>query len=266
MFNGPVNVRYREIPVARLPVEAAGLRIAHISDLHLRGFDAAVAEAQALLMRLDYHVLVCTGDLGAHPEPVERTARLCRRFFEPLATRSLCLAVLGNHDSERLSDHREIPVRFLQDEWLTVRIGGSSIVVAGLNQSSGHRGDVDRALAGAAPDCVAVLLAHYPSIAYRVRDDRVRVVLCGHTHGGQIRLPGIGCIWAHDRIPGWMAWGLHAVRGRSLHVTAGIGVSWPLRFRFLCPPEVAVVTLRQAAGAVEMRRCESREALAEVVA
>lgn len=266
MFNGPVNVQYREIPVARLPVEADGLRIAHISDLHLRGFDATVAEAQALLMRLDYHVLVCTGDLGAHPEPVERTARLCRWFFDPLAARSQCLAILGNHDSDRLADCREIPVRFLQDEWLTVRVEGLSIVVAGLNQASGHRGDVDRALAGAAPDCVAVLLAHYPSAAYRVRDDRVRVVLCGHTHGGQVRFPWIGCIWAHDQIPGWMAWGLHVVHGRSLHVTAGIGVSSPLRFRFLCPPEVVVVTLRQAPGAPEERRCESRKALAEVAA
>ncbi|UCG15296.1 MAG: metallophosphoesterase family protein [Phycisphaerales bacterium] len=266
MFNGPVNVRYREIRVARLPIEADGLRIAHISDLHLRGFDVAVAEAQARLMRLDYHVLVCTGDLGAYPEPVERTARLCRLFFDPLADRSQCLAILGNHDSERLADCQEIPVRFLRDEWLTVRVGGLSIVVAGLNQASGHHGDVDRALAGAPPDCVAVLLAHYPSAVYRVRDDRVRVVLCGHTHGGQIRFPGIGCLWAHDRIPGRLAWGLHAIHGRSLHVTAGIGVSWPLRFRFLCPPEVVVVTLRRAPGVSDVRRREGDEALAEVAA
>ena len=267
MFNGPVIIRHREVPISNLPIQADGLRIAHISDLHLRRrIDPTLIQAQAMLLDLDYDVLVCTGDLGMHPEPVERIAALCRRFFGPPAVRSPCLAVPGNHDSQRLAEQPDMPVRFLLDEWVAVPTGGSAIVVAGLNQSFGHRGDIDRALAGVIPGCAVVLLAHYPSTVYRVNDDHVGAVLAGHTHGGQIRLPFLGCVWAQDEIPVRLARGLHGVRGRSLHVSAGLGVTSPLRLRFLCPPEIAVLTLRSAQDGTQTRQDENREVLAEVAA
>ena len=91
-----------------------------------------------------------------------------------------------------------------------------------------------------------------PSTVYELRPGQVQMLLSGHTHGGQIRLPGLGCIWANDRIPVGMARGLHYVNGTVLHVNAGLGVSPPIRLRLFCPPEISIITLRDAkAGSPE---------------
>ena len=245
VFNGPVQLRSHDIPIARLPGDADGLRIAHISDLHLRSLDGAALEAQSLLLKLDYHLLVCTGDIACAGQTVDEAADLCRRFFGPLTERSRCLAVLGNHDPEALAGQARLPVTFLCDEALTIRVGPSTLAVAGVNQAGGRPGMPDRAVDGIAPEQLTILLAHYPSTVYRIRDPRVRLVLAGHTHGGQIRLPLVGCLWAQDQIPLGLVRGLHMVQGRCLNVSAGLGVSTPLRFRFLCPPELSIVTLRR---------------------
>jgi len=245
VFNGSVQLRSHDIPIANLPGDADGLRIVHISDLHLRSLDHRALEAQALILKLDYHLLVCTGDIACAGQSADEAADLCRRFFEPLAERTRCLCVLGNHDPEALAHATGLPVSFLCDEAVTIRVGQSTLAVAGVNQSGGQPGMIDRAMDSVGPEQAAILLAHYPSTVYRIRDDRVRLVLAGHTHGGQIRLPLLGCLWAQDRIPLGLVRGLHTVQGRCLNVSAGLGVSTPLRFRFLCPPELSILTLRR---------------------
>jgi predicted MPP superfamily phosphohydrolase len=72
-------------------------------------------------------------------------------------------------------------------------------------------------------------------------------MLSGHTHGGQIRFPWLGCVWANDRIPLRLARGLHRVADTWLHTTPGIGTSAPIRMRINCPPEVSILTFRTAA-------------------
>lgn len=254
------------MPVPGLPVETDGLRIAHVSDLHLQRIGRLESCAQQLLLGLDYDVLVCTGDLEHGTKSGQVAGSLCRQFFEPLAARSACLAVLGNHDAEQLADVASRTLTFLRDEWLRIDVGGGAVVFAGLNQAGDREGDLDRALADAPADLPIVLLAHYPSTVYRVRDERVSLVLAGHTHGGQIRLPWIGCVWAHDRIPLRLARGLHVVNGRYLHVCAGLGVSSPVRARFLCPPEIAILTLRSAGQAAGRVEASKKEILDEVAA
>jgi predicted MPP superfamily phosphohydrolase len=261
---GPVNVRGRQVPVPGLPVETDGLRIAHVSDLHLRRFGRLESCAQQVLLGLDYDVLVCTGDVE-HVTDSCRAGWLCRRFFGPLAARSACLAVLGNHDAEELAHAADLPITFLRDDWRRIEVGSAAVVFAGLDQAGDRCGDLRRALADAPADLPIVLLAHYPSTVYRVRDERVQLVLAGHTHGGQIRLPWIGCVWTHDRIPLGLARGLHVVNGRFLHVCAGVGVSSPVRARFLCPPEIAILTLC-AAGQTPWRAKRSRPELPDEVA
>jgi predicted MPP superfamily phosphohydrolase len=263
---GPVSVRGRQVPVPGLPVEIDGLRIAHVSDLHLRRFSRLESCTQQTLLGLDYDVLVCTGDLEHATKSGQVPGGLCRQFFEPLAARSACLAVLGNHDADELADVSGRPLTILRDEWLRIDVGGGALVFAGLNQAGDRKGDLNRALADAPADLPIVLLAHYPSTVYRVRDDRVRLVLAGHTHGGQIRLPWIGCVWAHDRIPLRLARGLHVVNGRYLHVCAGVGVSSPVRARFLCPPEIAILTLCAAGPKPWRVEKGKREVLDEVAA
>jgi predicted MPP superfamily phosphohydrolase len=174
--------------------------------------------------------------------------------------------VLGNHDAEELAEQPRLPIEFLNDRNVTLDVRGASIVLVGVNQALGGTGDVEAALRGAPEGYAAVLLAHYPSTVRRVRDGRVRLVLAGHTHGGQIRLPLLGCVWAHDGIPVRMARGLHELNGVPMHVSAGVGVSSFLRFRVLCPPEVSVLTLRSVGEEVTRETRGDRRREADVAA
>jgi hypothetical protein len=221
----------------------APIRIAQVSDFHFRTWNDRLEQAQRLLRSLDYDLLVATGDFCRSPQTWEHAANLCRRFFEPLRPPLGIFAVLGNHDDSRLALQPHLPFRVLRDEHVTLHTRGTPLIIAGIDQCNGRSGDVAKALRGISSPTPTVLLAHYPSTVYQVPKDRVQLVLSGHTHGGQIRLPGLGCIWSNDRIPCRYAWGLNDVNGTLLHVTAGIGVSGPIRCRFRCPPEISVISL-----------------------
>lgn len=82
----------------------------------------------------------------------------------------------------------------------------------------------------------------YPSAIHSVPPGAVDLMLAGHTHAGQWRLPFWGCVWAHDNLATKHAWGLHRINGTYLYVSAGIGFSGPLLCRVNCPPEVMQFT------------------------
>jgi predicted MPP superfamily phosphohydrolase len=124
-----------------------------------------------------------------------------------------------------------------------VPLRGTPINIAGVEQTVPRGGDLHGTLAQADANAPTILLAHYPSTAFQLAGNNVQLVLSGHTHGGQIRLPWVGCIWPNDLVPRRMASGLHVVNNVHVHVSAGIGVSLPLRVRFHCPPEIAILTM-----------------------
>jgi predicted MPP superfamily phosphohydrolase len=197
-------------------------------------------------MALEYDLLAVTGDFGNDPGDWPQCLELARRFFAPIYPRYGAFAVLGNHDHPRLAEQPDLNLTFLRDEWTTIGGNGLEMTLAGVEQSQKRPGDVSRALAGAPSNDPAVLLAHYPSTVFELAPGRVSLMLAGHTHGGQIRLPLIGCVWAQDSIPTRLARGMHEVGGTRLHVSPGIGVSAPIRRRFLCPPEITLLTLKPA--------------------
>jgi len=240
----------RTVEVAELSVVVPGrdagkrsLRLAHISDLHFRRWDEVSREAQRLLLDLDYDVLVATGDFGNFRRHWKHAAELTKRFFGPLAERGEVFAVLGNHDDPRIAGSAGMPLTFLRNESRRIEVGNAGIRLAGVDQFTRGAERLDLALAEASADEPTILLAHYPSTVYRLPPGKVSLVLSGHTHGGQIRLPRLGCLWPNDRIPRRMARGLHAVGGTWLHVSPGVGTSLPLRVRINCPPEITLLTL-----------------------
>jgi hypothetical protein len=223
-----------------------GLRIAHISDLHFTRWNRTYQAAQRILAGLDYDVLVVTGDFCDFRWRWRRTVGFIRRFFEPLAARRPVLAVLGNHDHPDLGFEPELPLVFLDNQIHDLQIHKQTLRFAGINQCAPEAEHLAAVQSNDSADAPAVLLAHYPSTAFRPLPGHFQLVMSGHTHGGQIRLPGFGCLWANDRIPRRMACGLHRVNGRHLHVSAGLGVSLPVRIRVNCPPEISVLTLSVA--------------------
>ena len=244
-----VTVRHVSVPMPNWPSPLDGLRIAHLTDLHLRKWNRTLLDARAVLLGIEHDLLAVTGDLCHRPDELPAVVDLARRFFAPIYNTYGTFAVLGNHDNPQLADAADVNLTFLRNECASIRHNGVTFAVAGVEQTEGSPGDLTAALADVTAPTPTMLLAHYPSAVYAVAADRVGLVLAGHTHGGQIRVPLLGCVWAHDRIPTRLARGLHGVDGVQLHVSAGIGLSGPIRWRFCCPPELTILTLRATAPA-----------------
>jgi len=140
---------------------------------------------------------------------------------------------------------------FLRNQSAQITIRGCCVNLAGVEQTSPRGGDLHATLSQASAQSPTILMAHYPSTAFQLNGQSVQLVLSGHTHGGQIRLPWLGCIWPNDRVPRKMASGLHEVNGVPVHISAGIGVSLPLRMRINCPPEISILTIREGEAPAE---------------
>ena len=252
MPTSTVLVHEMSVPIVDWPEELSGLRIAHVSDLHFRRWNETLRHAQERLVDIDYDLLLVTGDFGTVRRHWQKAADLTQRFFGPLIGLSAIYAVLGNHDDPRIADAPDMPVTFLRNESKCFEFNGAALNIAGVEQNHRKAGNLGATLSSCQPGLPTILMAHYPSTVFRIPPDRVQLVLSGHTHGGQIRVPWLGCVWANDRIPRRMARGLHNVDGISIHVSAGIGASLPIPVRVYCPPEVSVLTLRPSGPAISL--------------
>jgi predicted MPP superfamily phosphohydrolase len=254
MAAGGVALRELEVVLPDLPATLTGLRIIHLSDLHADRWTARLAVLRDLLADLEADLCALTGDLIHRPSRWQEEVPHVLRVLEPLRGRLPVAAVFGNHDTADLQASLEqAEVDVLRDEARSYRFPDrrGTLWLTGVDQPSYATGDVEQALAGIehdSPDEPAstILLAHVPSTVYRVPANRVQMQLSGHTHGGQYRIPGIGCLYNHDRIPLSASRGLSRINATTLHVSAGIGASGPMRFRLFCPPELTVLTLRSA--------------------
>jgi uncharacterized protein len=233
-----------DIAIPGLAKDADGFRIAHISDLHFRRWNHTLETVQSWLLEYNYDILLATGDYSTLPSRWCHAAKMCRRFFGPITPPYGTYAVLGNHDDPHLADEPDLPFTLLRNEGMVLTVGDAGIAIVGIEQHVASRGDIHLALADVPSDVPTVMLAHYPSTVYDLPSGGVQLLLAGHTHGGQIRLPWLECIWPNDRIPRSMARGTHTVDETTMHVSAGVGVSPPIWMRFRCPAELSILTLR----------------------
>jgi predicted MPP superfamily phosphohydrolase len=243
-----VEVREIELPIAGLPKQFDGYRLAHLTDLHIGSYDpkstglAWARKANALQPDL----ALVTGDLVTSGT----------KYYEPAAEVVAALrakdgtfATLGNHDQW---DHEAITrelsrrgVRVLRNEWVAVERDGASLVIAGVDDLWTKQADLDKTLAARPKNATTVLLAHYPDFFPSVQDKDVALTLSGHTHGGQFAVPFLARWLNLARMIGQRPRGLFR-EGRSvLCVNAGLGTTGP-PIRLGIPPEIVLVVLRAA--------------------
>jgi predicted MPP superfamily phosphohydrolase len=249
-----LTVEQIDLPVRGLPEELAGLRIMHLSDLHigrqlraprLRGFIDQANDLGA-------DAIVLTGDLfDFDPFFIKEGCRELARLSAPLGV----YAVLGNHDvytgAEAVAEgvRQLTSIELLRDDWAWIERQGSRLALLGVDDPG--RGWTDRdfeseeleKLAKRAPLGVPrILLAHRPSFFRQAKRLGIDLVLSGHTHGGQISLPAP---YEHHNISRLIAhWtrGLFEEDGTLLYVNRGLGVAGP-PVRLNCPREIAVLRL-----------------------
>lgn len=243
----------------RLPQEFDGYTIIQVSDLHMRQRGRREKLLETLLRELPPADLVAvTGDMVHTPDGIAPFLELAKAFD----AKDGVYAVFGN--SEHKNGIRPYALaRTLADSGITplmnshvlISRGGAQIVLAGVDDPVNDKDSIAKALEHASPGLFTLLLMHSPDPVAEAVLRGVDVVLSGHTHGGQIRLPWYGALYTHSRLGRRMSDGYYSrsrlrraigIRpGRTqLYVTRGIGISG-LALRFLTRPELSVLTLRR---------------------
>lgn len=229
-----------------LPAAFDGFRILHLSDLHIDIDEALVDAISRAVAPLDYNLCVMTGDYRSMTiGPSDQALALMERLRPAFKTDVLC--VLGNHDfAEMVPRLESAGYRVLLNEGVVLRRGGAALYVAGIDDPvifETH--DIAKALSGAPAGCAKILLSHSARVWEEAGEAGVSLLLAGHTHGGQICLPGGWMLLCNDLMPRRCqkgAWRLGDVLG---YVSSGCGASG-LACRLNCPAEVVVHTLRCA--------------------
>jgi uncharacterized protein len=229
----------QRFPVPGLPAALDGLRIGFLTDFHRSQTVSheMVAAAVALTMAERPDLIVLGGDYVTWGD--RRYVGEAAEALAPLAAPNGVLAILGNHD-----DDRDMPAALaargftvLKDARTRLTIRNEAMDFIGIRYWTRRAVDIARLAQGAVPH--AILLAHTPKRLFEAMDLAIPAVLSGHTHGGQIVLPGLGPIAARE-FP--VIAGLEQRQGTTIFVSRGVGTVYvPVRLN--CPPEVALLTL-----------------------
>jgi predicted MPP superfamily phosphohydrolase len=231
----------RDLHVTGLPGTLDGLRIGLITDIHASRAvpDEDIRTAVRLLADARPDLVVLGGDYVTDQDT--HRAVPAAEMLSPLAYAPHgSFAVLGNHDDDRVVPAALAARGFevLKDARTRLRIRGESVDLAGLRFWTRRLPEVTRVLQGTGP--TTFLLAHDPRRLREAASLDVQLVLSGHTHGGQVVLPGVGAVAAR-RFP--VVAGEARDRNCTLYVSRGVGtVVAPVRIN--CPPEVSVLVLR----------------------
>lgn len=240
-----VQLRRNTIICARLPAAFDGFRILHLSDLHTDKNERAMARVAELVRGLDYDLCVLTGDYrGATSGPYEATLKGLEPIRKDL--RGAIYAVLGNHDSILMVPGMEaLGICVLLNEAAQIVRGNDRIHVVGIDDAHYFRVDnIEKAAGDVPPNEFSILLSHTPEVYRQAAHAGFDAMLSGHTHGGQICLPGSIPITLDSVLPRSMgagAWTYHEMQG---YTSVGAGTSIvPVRIN--CLPEITLHELRR---------------------
>jgi predicted MPP superfamily phosphohydrolase len=253
-----VQLKKIDIRLGRLPAEFEGFTIAQLSDFHYeeRFSIVPIRKAVELVNTLHADLIVLTGDFitvgmlesGSHARKhAAEAAAPCASILSGLKARLGKYAVLGNHDAfanatlvTRALESSGIPV--LNNRSVPIERNSSRFWLAGIEDALEAQPDLGAAIENIPSGETAILLAHEPDFADEAGLKSVDLQLSGHSHGGQIWIPGIGAPWLPPlgrRYPR----GMYNVGNLILYTNIGIGtIRAPIRIN--CVPEVTLITLR----------------------
>jgi predicted MPP superfamily phosphohydrolase len=244
-----LSIERVQIPIENLKPALEGLKIVHMSDIHLHPFTQIgfVRKAVALANSLQPDIIALTGDyVTSKAESILELAPA----LASLRSRYGVFASLGNHEiwtnpTLIQAALEQAGLTVLVNEGVSLHIDGATLYLAGLDDLWDGKPDLDAALVGSPPGAPVVLLAHEPDFADDITlDGRVSLQLSGHSHGGQVRLPGFGAFILAPHSEKYDQ-GLYNVDGMWVYTTRGIGLGG-VSCRVNCPPEVTEITLLSA--------------------
>jgi uncharacterized protein len=267
---GQLSVDPITVAIADLPATLSGVKLVQMSDFHYDGkhlSERLLMEAIAASNQAEPDLVFLTGDfISDNPAPIHQLIK----HLKYLQSRAGVFAVLGNHDIYVRQTKREVMTALtsigIQVLWNEIAYPlGIDLPIVGLADLWSREFNPAPILAQLDPSIPRIILSHNPDTAALLQKWRGDLQLSGHTHGGQIYLPGIGSApmlltklreyipqflrpWIPlmnecDRVVKNWQWarGLHQVGKNQLYVNRGLGTYFP--GRLFCPPEVTVITL-----------------------
>lgn len=239
-----ISITRTALDMRQWPSAFDGLTVAFLTDLHCSRLTPPAFLAQVVeeTNRLKPDVILLGGDyVTRHPRYIRPMAEVLSKLKAPLGLYS----VLGNHDNIVSPDMIRSALRQAGavdvnngGRWLS--LGGDRVRIAGVGDMWEDKPNLQAALSGTTEEDAVILLSHNPDYAVHLTDRRVRLMLSGHTHGGQILLPRIGAVMTNSSYG--LVSGLIDFDTFQLYVSRGLGtVVVPMRYR--CPPEIAFLTL-----------------------
>jgi predicted MPP superfamily phosphohydrolase len=254
------------------PEDIQPVRMLHISDLHVERFGLREEQLLNMVRSVAPDIILLTGDyvnLSYVDDPIAHAD--ARRFLAALSSNGEnpapggVYAVLGSPPVDRNSIplFEGLPIRLLRDEAVTIDLPAHSnlprgaseqrrrLVLVGLDCSHDPASDAERlatVVAQAPLDACRVLLYHSPELMPVAPEFGINLYLCGHTHGGQVRLPFYGAVVTASTLGKRFEMGYYRLQDTHLYVSRGIGFEGmgAPRVRFLCPPEITLVSMAGA--------------------
>ena len=266
------------LAVPQLPMELDGLRILHVSDLHIRGYRRHERRLVDVA-RQGCDLFVCTGDVCTEivipsplrflhnnkqkkwrsrsgmrlsmqgltfPPRIDMTTDVCRRILAELSCLTPPFFVQGNHDPDLfMKQLPQLGVRVLDNETVQLELPDRGrLNICGLSAPQREFADVPKAVTTLQPELFTLALCHYPEMAEALAATGAELILTGHTHGGQVCLPNARPLMTHSRTGAEYSRGLTRIGGSWLYTNRGLGTSM-IPLRLFSRPEITRITLQQ---------------------
>ncbi len=217
--------------------QGPSLTIAIYSDLHLAKGRAPLAKLADALAQSSPDFIVALGDFSEEPLTEKELS-----YLKHLASIAPTYGVLGNNDLDpRLQQQlADSSITILKNQGVRLQTEQGAIFLYGVEDLRG--GKPSLAGIGEAGEDFVILLSHSPEIVRKLQGERVDLILAGHTHGGQICLPGGYALLTHSKLGRKYSWGIFPWDDSTLLITRGVGTS-TLPVRLFCLPELVILQL-----------------------
>ena len=250
---GAAEVRLKSFRVANLPAALEGLRVFHLSDLHL-GHYVTIDDLEDILARaaqFSPDLVLATGDISDDLEQLPSVLDKIAALSPPLG----CYAILGNHEHFRGIDqvraiYARSPVPLLVNEHTEIKAGTIDLLLGGIDDPVTMHDiapdffsrSLNTTFSSAPGNTFTLLMSHRPDVFPFAAERKIGLTLAGHTHGGQIGMAGRSIL--ESAFPHSYLWGEYTLRDSLLYTTSGAGHWFP--FRLGCPAEAPVIEMRRA--------------------
>ncbi len=244
--------KIKKIPLylKNLPLSFKGDTILQISDTHIKRLNKHKIRVLKKIKKINPNYIVVTGDIL---DSSSKSIQPCKDFFKKMLEffqADHIFVVLGNHahlnkfinNVELIQSLKSLGIHVLINESTKIEKNGEYVNIIGVDDPTTGHDNIKKALNGIKTDQVNILLSHCLEIAEKVKPNKVDVVLTGHTHGGQVKIPGIRPFWIPNKYKGKYVSGMYKINSLPVYVNIGIATStFPIRFNAV--PEITLFTL-----------------------